>query len=165
METELEFLHQRARLLASESFSGEKGDSPHLCEAPFGPFRQMGTVPFFQRWVVSDFWFDQSAAFARAWLSAEQRPAFIEEYECLRPVVVPPRLVVLLDSSPEKLLSRIRRRGRSCERDLTAAQLDRIHQAVIRQAARPDVGPVLHVVNDDHEAVFAEVLAAVRGME
>ena len=26
---------------------GEKGDSPHLCEAPFGPFRQMGTVPFF----------------------------------------------------------------------------------------------------------------------
>ncbi|MGD0901137.1 MAG: GTPase, partial [Thermoguttaceae bacterium] len=26
----------------------EKGDSPHLCEAPSGPFRQMGTVPFFQ---------------------------------------------------------------------------------------------------------------------
>jgi hypothetical protein len=25
----------------------EKGDSPHLCEAPGGPFRQMGTVPFF----------------------------------------------------------------------------------------------------------------------
>jgi ATP-dependent exoDNAse (exonuclease V) beta subunit len=25
---------------------GRKGDSPHLCEAPFGPFRQMGTVPF-----------------------------------------------------------------------------------------------------------------------
>jgi adenosylmethionine---8-amino-7-oxononanoate aminotransferase len=23
-----------------------KGDSPHLCEAPSGPFRQMGTVPF-----------------------------------------------------------------------------------------------------------------------
>jgi ABC-type antimicrobial peptide transport system permease subunit len=26
----------------------EKRDSPHLCEAPSGPFRQMGTVPFFQ---------------------------------------------------------------------------------------------------------------------
>ncbi|MCG2684514.1 MAG: hypothetical protein L6306_12985, partial [Planctomycetales bacterium] len=26
---------------------GKKGDSPHLCEAPSGPFRQMGTVPFF----------------------------------------------------------------------------------------------------------------------
>jgi hypothetical protein len=32
-----------ARLAALE----EKGDSPHLCEAPSGPFRQMGTVPFF----------------------------------------------------------------------------------------------------------------------
>jgi hypothetical protein len=26
---------------------GEKGDSPHLCKAPVGPFRQMRTVPFF----------------------------------------------------------------------------------------------------------------------
>ena len=26
--------------------AGGKGDSPHLCEAPSGPFRQMGTVPF-----------------------------------------------------------------------------------------------------------------------
>ena len=26
---------------------GEKGDSPHLCAAPSGPFGQMGTVPFF----------------------------------------------------------------------------------------------------------------------
>jgi signal transduction histidine kinase len=25
----------------------EKGDSPHLCAAPSGPFRQVGTVPFF----------------------------------------------------------------------------------------------------------------------
>jgi len=30
----------------------EKGDSPHLCEAPSGPFRQMGTVPFFRRDIV-----------------------------------------------------------------------------------------------------------------
>ncbi len=29
-------------------YLGEKGDSPHLCEAPSGPFRQMGTVPFFR---------------------------------------------------------------------------------------------------------------------
>ncbi len=26
--------------------AARKGDSPHLCEAPSGPFRQMGTVPF-----------------------------------------------------------------------------------------------------------------------
>jgi len=33
--------------------NGEKGDSPHLCEAPFGPFRQMGTVPFFSGTMVT----------------------------------------------------------------------------------------------------------------
>ena len=32
---------------------GGKGDSPHLCEAPFGPFRQMGTVPFFPSWQLA----------------------------------------------------------------------------------------------------------------
>ena len=32
-------------VLALEKGAG-KGDSPHLCEAPSGPFRQMGTVPF-----------------------------------------------------------------------------------------------------------------------
>ena len=31
---------------AKESLLGGKGDSPHLCEAPSGPSRQMGTVPF-----------------------------------------------------------------------------------------------------------------------
>ncbi len=32
-----------------EGGKGGKGDSPHLCEAPEGPFRQMGTVPFSAR--------------------------------------------------------------------------------------------------------------------
>jgi uncharacterized repeat protein (TIGR01451 family) len=34
---------------AADRIRQEKGDSPHLCEAPGGPFRQMGTVPFFLR--------------------------------------------------------------------------------------------------------------------
>jgi uncharacterized repeat protein (TIGR01451 family) len=34
---------------AADRIREEKGDSPHLCEAPEGPFRQMGTVPFFFR--------------------------------------------------------------------------------------------------------------------
>jgi 2-amino-4-hydroxy-6-hydroxymethyldihydropteridine diphosphokinase len=141
LETELGFLKERAGLLSAKM------------------------VPFFQRWVVSDFWFDQSAAFARAWLSAEQLPAFLEQYDRLRPTVAPPRLIVLLDSPVEELLSRIRRRGRQCERHLTAESLDRIRQAVVEQAERPDLGPILHIANDDHETVFAVVLAAVRGME
>ena len=36
----------RESLLESRADDVQKGDSPHLCEAPSGPFRQMGTVPF-----------------------------------------------------------------------------------------------------------------------
>ena len=31
----------------------KKGDIPHLCEAPSGPFRQMGNVPFFPSFLES----------------------------------------------------------------------------------------------------------------
>jgi hypothetical protein len=34
--------------------ASEKGDRPHLCEAPEGPFRQMGPVPFFGYAIVGD---------------------------------------------------------------------------------------------------------------
>ncbi len=40
-------LEPRRQALLFDLSGREKGDSPHLCEAPFGPFRQMGTVPFF----------------------------------------------------------------------------------------------------------------------
>ena len=90
---------------------------------------------------MSDFWFDQSAAFARAWLPAEQLPAYLEQYEQLRRDVVRPKLIVLLDAPAEELLARVRGRGRGCERRLTAEQLDRIRQAVREQAGRPELGP------------------------
>ena len=38
-------------VLAACAVRGGKGDSPHLCAAPFGPFRQMGTVPFSRPWL------------------------------------------------------------------------------------------------------------------
>ena len=144
-QIELGFLDQRARLLEKI-----KGDSP-----PLPP----------HRWTVSDFWFDQSAAFARAWLPKEQLPVFIECYEQLRRKVTRPKLIVLLDAPAGELLARVHRRGRACERPLTEEQLDRIRQTVREQADQPESGPVLHAAGDDAEAVFTEVLAAVRGME
>ena len=39
--------YRKRKLLDETPLLEGKGDSPHLCEAPVGPFRQMGTVPFF----------------------------------------------------------------------------------------------------------------------
>jgi 2-amino-4-hydroxy-6-hydroxymethyldihydropteridine diphosphokinase len=140
-QTELGFLRQRAHLLA-------KNDADR-----WGP-----------QWAISDFWFDQSAAFAKAWLPEGQLPAYLKQYEQFRRDVVRPKLIVWLDAPAEELLARVHQRGRPCERHLTVGQLDRIRRAVQAQVEQPELGPVLRAGSDDADAVFAEVLAAVQGM-
>jgi len=154
--TELEFLDQRARLLQAVS-------QPVRGTLPVGET----TTPanHVSHWTISDFWFDQSIAFARAWLPEDRLPAFVERWRETSRDVAKPRLVVLLDLPGETLMDRLHQRGRTCEQSLTAAPMERIRQALIDEVRRPDVGPVLRLTNDDHEAVFAEVLAAVQAME
>jgi deoxyguanosine kinase len=141
-QTELGFLRQRAKLLARD-----------------------GSPQWGSSWTISDFWFDQSAAFARVWLPSEQLPAYLQQYERVRCDVVRPKLIVWLDAPAEELAARVRRRGRPCERNLTTEQLDHIRRGVRAQVEQPDLGPVLRAGNGDPDTVFAEVLAALRGME
>jgi 2-amino-4-hydroxy-6-hydroxymethyldihydropteridine diphosphokinase len=142
-ETELEFLHYRTRLLAA-----------HL------PKWSQGC-----RLAVSDFWFDQSLAFARVWLPPDRFAAFVGLWQQLRPGVVRPKLLVLLDAPAERLLQRVVRRGRRGEQDLSRQQLDEIRRSVVSQATQPNQGPLLQLSTDDFEEVFSEVLAAVEAME
>ena len=140
---ELEFLHQRARLL--------KRDSPR--------WSQPGRLR------VSDFWFNQCLAFAGVWLSPEQLDAFGRRWEQTRRTVVQPKLTVLLDASTDQLLDRIRRRGRRCERRLTVELLEQIRQAILTQANKPGQGPLLRVGAGEPEWVLEELLAAVEAMK
>ena len=143
-EMEIEFLDQRARLL-SATMAGRDRQSP----------------------MVSDFWFEQSLAFAGVWLASDRIDAFLARYEEARLQVVRPRLVVLLDAPVEQLDRRVRDRGRPGERCLRTEQLERLRQAMIAQAARPDQGPVLRLSNgdtDDFETMVDEVRGAIEAM-
>jgi len=139
---QLEFLQQRGRLLAA--------DLPGWSEA--------GGL------AVSDFWFDQSLAFAGVWLPPQQQDAFRRRWEQTRLSVVRPKLTVLLDAPTDQLLERIRRRGCPAEGRLSAPWLDRIRDAIFNLAAGPDQGPLLRLINHDPEQTLAEVLAAVESM-
>jgi 2-amino-4-hydroxy-6-hydroxymethyldihydropteridine diphosphokinase len=142
---EIEFLDQRVRLLSADGVWG--ADPPTLS--------------------VSDFWFEQSPAFAGVWLAPERRDAFLARCQEARRHVVRPRLVVLLDAPPDELERRVRQRGRTCEESLRAEQLERIRQAMISRAAMPDQGPVLRLSNrdaDDFESVVGEVRGAIEAM-
>jgi 2-amino-4-hydroxy-6-hydroxymethyldihydropteridine diphosphokinase len=114
---------------------------------------------------VSDFWFDQSAAFARAWLEPEKFAKFERRFEECRREVVRPKLLVILDAPAETLLDRIRRRARRGENLLTVERLDRIRRSILAQAAMPDVGPVLKLETASEEESLIELQAAIEAME
>ncbi|MBN2296442.1 MAG: 2-amino-4-hydroxy-6-hydroxymethyldihydropteridine diphosphokinase [Pirellulales bacterium] len=146
--TELEFLQQRARLLASDLPEWSNRDEL----------------------VISDFWFDQSAAFAKVWLDDKDFPRFRNHWQEIRSAVVQPKLTVVLSESAaahrpgEWLLERVKRRGRPYEANLSAEVLGKIAQAVTRQADKPDLGPQLKMSAENPQAVLDEVLAAIEAM-
>ena len=147
---ELEFLEQRSRLLAAEG--AEWSDRHKLA--------------------VSDFWFDQSAAFASVWLGKDEFGRFHRRWLAARAGVVQPKLTVVL-SEPKHvggkpgdwLLQRVRGRGRDYETRLSADVLSRIERAVARQADEPDLGPILRLSAGEPQVVIDEVMAAIEGMQ
>ena len=143
---EIEFLHKRIGLLQNAF--------------PASPVAQPNRA-----WTVSDFWFGQSAAFAKAWLSTDQWPVFVGQYKRLQGNVTRPKLIVLLDAPAEELLRRVRESRSGVRQRLTFEELDRLRRAFSDERGEPDVGPVLLARGNDREAIFAEVLAAVRAME
>jgi deoxyadenosine/deoxycytidine kinase len=141
---ELDFLDERRRLL---------------------PVEENAEIFCSKRLAVSDFWFDQSAAFARVWLAPECYAEFERRFEEFRREVMQPKLLVLLDAPAEELFARIRSRGRRGEELLKVEQLERIRQSLFDQASRPDVGPILKLDSRNSEESFAEVSAAIEAME
>ncbi len=141
-QVELEFLHRRADLLAADSPDWDRS-----------------------RPAASDFWFDQSAAFARAWLSESQWPLFLQRWQEAREKVAAPKLIVLVDAPLDVLMDRIRSRGRRGEKNLSPEQVDRIRQSIIDQASQPGLGPVLKTGGVDVQSALNEVSAAIQAME
>lgn len=141
--TELEFLSQRVGLLGAD--------------APFWANRT--------DWVASDFWFDQSPAFARAWLPPERYPHFHAAWENARREVVRPRFVALLDAPSEELHRRIAQRGRPYERGIGVERLERIREEILAQIAQENTGPVLRLENVSRQEALDETLAAMQAMQ
>ena len=139
---ELEFLRQRTRRLAA--------DGPDWSDR--------------RRLMASDFWFDQSRAFARVWLPTDLWKGFVEIHQRARRRVARPKLIVLLDLPPQRQRERTLRRGRPYERRLSRSVFDHTAQAILDEIAKPNVGPVLRLTDDDPDAMLAEIVAAVEAM-
>ena len=115
-------------------------------------------------WAMSDFWFDQSLAFASVWLAPDRQAEFRRLWEEARRQVMRPKLIVLLDAPADVLHRRMIERGRQFELDLSAGRLEQIRQAVVDLALLPDQGPVLVLDSLSLDAARQEVLAALESM-
>jgi 2-amino-4-hydroxy-6-hydroxymethyldihydropteridine diphosphokinase len=140
---ELEFLRRRTELLSAASPDWSDRSRPS----------------------VSDFWFDQSYAFARVWLGELQRAEFFDLWREARQKVVQPKLLVLLDAPTATLMDRIRRRNRRGEQYLTPEKIDSIRESICSQSLQPGIGPVLKINARDMDSALKEIVAAMEAME
>ncbi|HGY10665.1 MAG TPA: deoxynucleoside kinase [Oceanithermus profundus] len=97
------------------------------------PLAQPG---LFERALVADYLFDKDFIFASLNLEGHEWQLYQDLYKNLAPRVPTPDLTIYLRAPLEVLLQRIRRRGRSFERDMDPAYLERLTEAYDRHFAR-----------------------------
>jgi 2-amino-4-hydroxy-6-hydroxymethyldihydropteridine diphosphokinase len=112
-----------------------------------------------KQWVVSDFWFDQSMAYAQAWLPAGQCEAFHLRWKHDRAHVARPRLIVWLDNPAAERFWCEGGRSRQDQRR------EEIRQALLDQVSLPRQGPVLWSNDVSPGGALREVRAAVEAMQ
>lgn len=162
-QVEIEFLNRR-RLLLDRGPSGQiqtlaaRGTSSRSIAAE-------PTEPTAVEWIVSDFWFDQSWAYASATLNEPQRTAFERLWQEARETVVPPKLLVVLDRSPQgRAVSEVLSSHNSNSAIDEKRSAD-VRDALLKLAERPGQGPVLRLTGLDTRQAADEVVAAIRAME
>jgi 2-amino-4-hydroxy-6-hydroxymethyldihydropteridine diphosphokinase len=134
--TEIEFVSERRKLLAAHDWSAAEPA------------------------VVSDFWIGQSLAYATVWQSDRERASLADRWREAQAEVALPKILVALDAPTEALAERIQRRGRSYEQGLGIAELEQLRAALVAEASRAGLGPVLRLSSADDASPETEVLAA-----
>ncbi|MFO8004626.1 deoxynucleoside kinase [Thioalkalivibrio sp.] len=89
----------------------------------------LAQLQLFERLHVADYLVDKDPLFAELNLAPDEMDIYREMFRQLRPQMPRPDLVVYLQAPVEVLLERIRRRGRSYERRIEPAYLERLSAA------------------------------------
>jgi 2-amino-4-hydroxy-6-hydroxymethyldihydropteridine diphosphokinase len=111
---------------------------------------------------VSDFYLDQCLAYARIELDQDQQAAFAQAWQGAKQQVVPPKLLIVLDTPPSVLAVPAGRRSDPAEHAWPPNE--RLRREMLRLACRKDLGPVLFVGGMDQPAQYEEISAAITSM-
>jgi thymidylate kinase len=138
---ELEFLQSRALFLAADAW----------------PWSDSHRV------VVSDFWLEQSVAYARLGIPAKWWGEFLEFWRQATARVVVPRLIVLVDSPTGDVAAAVQ--PACLESDCSRREFEQIRQAIREQVSQPGQGPVLRLTNRRPEQALVEIVAAIEATQ
>jgi len=137
---EIEFLVRRQELLARQTWG-----SPDV-------------------WAVSDFWFDQTLAWAAVDLDSAGQAAVREAWKRAQGTIVPPKLLVVLQASAGAAGCDSQSEAGGAVRE-SSAERQRLSEELDRLARRPGIGPVLWLSAADWETTVREAAAAMAAMQ
>ena len=107
--------------------------------------KELGARDLFQRVVVSDYTFDKDRVFAHHNLTGDELQLYETLFGLMEPNTPTPDLVVYLQSTPERLMQNIAKRGRSYEEDMDPAYIEALHEAYNYYFFRYTKSPLLIV--------------------
>ncbi|MEW5786427.1 MAG: deoxynucleoside kinase [Pseudomonadota bacterium] len=131
--------------------------------------RRLAQGELFTPSTVADFMLDKDLLFARLTLDEAEYRLYRQLYDGLKPQASAPDLVIYLQASPATLVERVKRRGRSYEKQLNEAYLQDLAKAYSEFFYHYDSAPLLTVNSEhlnfaDREADFQLLLQRIQDM-
>ncbi len=99
----------------------------------------------FHAFTVSDYAFDKDRIFAHLTLTGDDLQLYETLYGLMQPATPRPDLLVYLQSSPDRLMENIARRGRQIEAGMERAYIEKLHTAYNDYFRRYTKSPLLIV--------------------
>lgn len=90
--------------------------------------KELLTRDLFHQSVVSDYIFDKDRIFAHLNLEGDELQLYERLFSHMEPNTPTPDLVVYLQSTPERLMENIKKRGRPYEEDMDPEYIDALHE-------------------------------------
>lgn len=134
---------------------------------------ELSQEDLFSSYIVSDYIFEKDRIFAYLNLTGDELKLYESLYPLLARSLRKPDLVVFLQSSIDRLMFNIKKRGRAIEKNLTRSYLEELSEAYNHFFFRYNSTPLLIVnsteidfVNNenDFEELFRQILREDRGL-
>ena len=139
LEAELEFVRARRQRLASYPWVGR------------------------ERWLISDFWLEQSLAYARTELPPSSQTVVSAAVEAARASVVAPKLTVLLADALDHSGPNSGMQGQPQD-PVSRAPLDQLAHELSNAVNRPELGPLLRLDPSDPGEAVRQLASALETM-